>query len=295
MKKITKADAAQRERQRREAIRQEQTRRADAVERYMLSRIRIWSLTTMLLLPLIVDGLLRTLNVWVDTSLAVFYPSTAVTALQWLLYYLVMLLRVTYQFCGFGVLGYSVMRFTVKKSRWPIVFAVVSTTVTSLAGIAETVYTEGINRITEHISYLLPLWVINYFLALFTTLCVIFLCAMLRAAFLCKGRMQVSITDESPAERKANVLRRLYLWIAGMLFLFNFIPGITNMIMEIKEAGAPGDIWDVISLLLPLIEIVLFGILGYYVMLTIGSRLTKQNDAQLARADTASVRPADGI
>ncbi len=287
MKKFTKAEQARREAVRRTSIRRETIARADTAERHMLSRIRLWSLLTMLVMPLLVDGVLRAVNVWVDTYLAVYYPSTAVTALQWVVYYAVILLRIVYQFSGFAVLGYSVMRYSVKKSLFPVWMALLATTLTNLAGIGETIYTSGINAVRSELSYILPFWILNYALALFTTLCVIFLCAMLRLAFLRHGRMQVSITEESPEARKANVLRRLYRWIAGLLFVFNFIPGIMNMVMELSEAGAPGDIWDVISLLQPIAEIILFALLGYYCMLSIGRALTQQNRTELERANQA--------
>ncbi len=294
MKKFTKAEQAQREAVRRETIKREKSIRANTAERYMLARIRRWSIITMILLPLLVDGLLRAVNVWVDTSIAVFYPSTAVTALQWLLYYAVKLLRIVYQFSGFAVLGYSVMRYSVRKSLCPILLSLISTTLTNLAGIAETVYTGGVNAVKANLAYVLPLWIINYALALFTTFCVIFLCATLRLAFLRHGRLQVGIAEESPEARHANILRRLYRWVAGLLFIFNIVPGISNLVMEIAEVGAPEDVWDVLSLLLPVVEIVLFAFLGYFVMLSIGRKLTKQNETILERVADMPVESVNG-
>ncbi len=284
MKKIINADSERKERLCAQTAKRERQLYADAAECLMRKRITIASFITMVFLPLLIDGVLRAVGVWVDTTLAVFYPSLAVTTLQWVLYYLVLLLRAVYQFGGYAVLGYSVMRYGISKSLCPTVLSLVSATVTYLSGMLQTIYTEGIAVIKTNLMYVLPYWVLNYFLALFTSLCLIFLCAMLRIAFLRRGRMQVGISEEPPAVRKQNVLRRLYLWMAGLLFFFTFFPGVMNMIAEVREVGAPEDIWDFITLVEPLIRIILFDLLGYFAMLHIGSMLTKQNETQIDRA-----------
>lgn len=292
MKRITKAEAARREAIRREAVRAEKARKASVAERYMLTRINTWAVLMMVVMPLLVDVALRAVNVWLDTYIAVYYESTAITVLQWVVYYLVLILTTVYQFGGFAVLGYSVMRYNVKKSVVPILLSVVSATVNYGAGIVEIIYTQGINTVKNNLAYVLPYWILNYFLALFTTLCIIFLCAMLRLAFLRHGRMQVHISEESREEKKKNVLRRLYLWMTGLLFLFNFVPGVMNMVMELSEAGAPEDIWDFITLIQPLVEIILLNALGYFTMLKVGTILTEQNEEQLARAEATVPTPA---
>ena len=98
-------------------------------------------------------------------------------------------------------------------------------------------------------------------------------------------RLHVEITTEDAAARRQNVLRRLYLWMTALLFGFRFLPSVANMVTEIREVGAPGDIWDVITLLQPLAEITLLSALGYFVMLYIGSVLTERNAA--AKASSA--------
>ena len=267
-------------------------------EQKMLSDIRLASLICMLAAPLLIDGLLRAVNVYVDTYLAVFYPTTAVVVLQWMLYCLLLILSYVYQAASYGILGYSVMRYGVKKSGLPIILILVSATVSYAAGILE--------YLIFYVSY----WALNYLLSLFTCLCLIFLCAFLRYAFQRNKRTQkprqsfrqnplaytagkteaaqmpdgdtrlhVEITAEDAAARRQNVLRRLYLWMTALLFGFRFLPSVANMVTEIREVGAPGDIWDVITLLQPLAEITLLSALGYFVMLYIGSVLTERNAA----------------
>ena len=217
----------------------------------MLSDIRLASLICMLAAPLLIDGLLRAVNVYVDTYLAVFYPTTAVVVLQWMLYYLLLILSYVYQAASYGILGYSVMRYGVKKSGLPIILILVSATVSYAAGILEFLYLSGTTSVKSNLIFYVSYWALNYLLSLFTCLCLIFLCAMLRVAFQRKkrtakqsfrdnpgaytagqqlpdgnARLQVGITEEDAAARKTNVLRRLYLWMTGLLFAFRFLPGI---------------------------------------------------------------------
>ena len=269
----------------------------------MLRAIRIASLICMIAAPLLVDGLLRAVNVYIDTYIAVFYPITAVTVLQWMLYYLLLILTYVYQCASYGILGYSVLRYGVKRSAVPIILILISATVSYASGIIEFLYLAGTTTVKSNLAYYLSYWALNYFLSLFTCLCLIFLCAMLRTAFQRKkrtakqsfrdnpgaytagqqlpdgnARLQVGITDEDAAARKTNVLRRLYLWMTGLLFAFRFLPGIMNMITEIGSVGAPHDIWDWITLLQPFAELALLSAMGYFVMVYVGSRLTDRSN-----------------
>lgn len=290
MKKNIKTNASLssgRETAQKEDVRAEKSRKASAAERFMLRKINFWSLIIMIVMPLCVDVGLRALKVYVDTFISVYYSSAAVTVLQWVLYYLMLLLTMLYQFGGYGVLGYSIMRYNVQKSICPILLSVAAATIHYLSGIVEIIYLQGINTIRNNLTYLSVYWILNYFLALFTTLCVIFLCAILRIAFIRHGRMQVQISDESREVRKKNVLRRLYLWITGLLLLFNFFPALMNMIAEIKAVGGPEDIWEWITLLQPFAEILLLHALGYFTLLRIGTMLTGLNEKQRLRAEAS--------
>ncbi len=276
----------------------------------MLRSIRIASFICMLAAPLLIDGLLRAINVYVDTYIAVYYPTTAVVILQWILYYLLLILTYVYQCASYGILGYSVMRYGVKKSRLPIIFILISATISYAAGIIEVLYLSGTTAIKNNLVFYVSYWALNYLLSLFTCLCLIFLCAYLRYAFqrtkrtvkqsfrqnpsaytaqmqMPDGdtRLRVEIIEEDAVARKKNVLRRLYFIMSGLLFLFRFIPSIANMIEEIKAVGAPSDIWDWITLLQPFGEIILLTILGYFVMLYIGSSLTERNIAAREQAE----------
>lgn len=279
------------------------TPRAHHTDADMLRAIRIASLICMIAAPLLVDGLLRAVNVYIDTYIAVFYPITAVTVLQWMLYYLLLILTYVYQCASYGILGYSVLRYGVKRSAVPIILILISATVSYASGIIEFLYLAGTTTVKSNLAYYLSYWALNYFLSLFTCLCLIFLCAMLRVAFQRKkrtakqsfrdnpgaytagqqlpdgnARLQVGITDEDAAARKTNVLRRLYLWMTGLLFAFRFLPGIMNMITEIGSVGAPHDIWDWITLLQPFAELALLSAMGYFVMVYVGSRLTDRSN-----------------
>ena len=280
------------------------TRRACHADAGMLRVIRIASLLCMIAAPLLIDGLLRAVNVYVDTYIAVYYPTTAVTVLQWMLYYLLLILSYVYQCASYGILGYSVLRYGVRRSAVPTVLILVSATLSYAAGIIEVIYLAGSTAIKSNLAYYLIYWALNYFLSLFTCLCLIFLCAVLRTAFQRKKRTQkqsfrdspgaytaqsqlpdgdsrltVGITEEDTAARKTNVLRRLYLWMTGLLFVFRFIPSVTNMIVEIRSVGAPGDIWDWITLFQPFAELALLTAMGYFVMLYTGSVLTDRNES----------------
>ncbi len=282
-------------------------------EHKMLADIRLASIICMLICPLLIDGLLRAVNVYVDTYIAVFYPTTAVVVLQWILYYLLLILSYVYQCASYGILGYSVMRYGVKKSRLPIVLILISATLSYAAGIFEVLYLSGTTAVKSNLIYYVSYWALNYLLSLFTCLCLIFLCAFLRYAFQRNKRTQtpkqsfrqnpsayttlspdenahlrVEIVEEDAAARRRNVLRRLYLWMTALLFVFRFLPSITNMVMEISRVGAPRDIWDVITLLQPTAEITLFSAMGYFVMLYVGSRLTERNASAKEMAEEAA-------
>ena len=266
----------------------------------MLRGIRIASIVCMLVCPVLIDGLLRAVSVYVDTYIAVFYPTTAVTILQWMLYYLLLILSYVYQCASYGILGYSVMRYGVRRSALPIILILVSATLSYAAGIFEVIYLSGTAAIKSNPLYYASYWALNYLLSLFTCLCLIFLCAMLRTSFQRRkrtekqnflrnpgaytkirlpdgdSRFQVGIAAEDAAARRQNVLRRLYLWMTGLLFLFRFVPGIANMVTELRRAGAPGDIWDWITLLQPFAELFVLTAMGYFVMLYVGSALTER-------------------
>ena len=91
------------------------------------------------------------------------------------------------------------------------------------------------------------------------------------------ARFHVEIRDESAADRKQNVLRRLYVWMTGLLFFFRFVPTVANTFSEVSQVGAPGDIWDWITLLQPYPELILLTLLGYFIMLRVGAALTEKN------------------
>ncbi len=291
---------------------QDVSRAAYRAEYSMLRSIRIASLICMLAAPLLIDGLLRAVNVYVDTYIAVYYPTTAVVILQWMLYYLLLILTYVYQCASYGILGYSVMRYGVRKSRLPIILILVSATVSYAAGIFEVIYLSGTAAIKSNLIFYVSYWALNYLLSLFTCLSLIFLCAVLRQSFQRNKRTQkqkqsfrtnpgaylanaqlpdgdahlhVEIVEEDAAARKKNVLRRLYFIMSALLFLFRFIPGIANMVSELSAVGAPGDIWDWITLLQPFGEIILLTVLGYFVMLHVGSALTERNTAAKEQAE----------
>ncbi len=296
-----------------QAANAEDTHAFRRAEYSMLRSIRIASVLCMLIAPLLIDGLLRAVHVYVDTYIAVFFPTTAVVILQWILYYLLLILTYVYQCASYGILGYSVMRYGARKSRLPTVLILVMATVNYAAGILEFLYLSGTTAVKNNIVYYVSYWALNYLLSLFTCLCLIFLCAFLRYSFQRRkrtekqsfrknpgaytaqmqspeadSRLRVEIVEEDAAARKKNVLRRLYLWMTGLLFLFRFIPGTANMVSEISKVGAPGDIWDWITLLQPFGEIVLLTLLGYYVMLYTGSYLTERNSAAKEAAEEVS-------
>ena len=282
-------------------------RHAFRAESEMLRVIRIASLLCMLAAPLLVDVILRAVNVYIDTYIAVYYPTFAVTLLQWILYYLLLILTYVYQSASYSVLGYSVMRYGVRRSAFPIVMILITATVSYASGIVEFIYLAGTSAIKNNLLYYVFYWAINYLLSLFTCLCLIFLCAVLRSAFQRRKRtvranfranpgaytaqpqtdgdtrLAVGITEEDAAARKTNVLRRLYLWMTVMLFLFRFLPSVMNMITELRSVGVPGDIWDWITLFQPFAELILLTAMGYFVMLWVGMRLTARN-AQLKQS-----------
>lgn len=273
-------------------------------DRRMFRNIKIASLLCMIAAPLLIDGLLRAVSVYIDTYIAVFYPTTAVTVLQWMLYYLLLILSFVYQSASYAVLGYSVMRYGVKRSKFPIVFIIISSTIAYAAGIMEFIYLSGTSAIKNNPVYYITYWAINYFLSLFTCLCILFLCAVLRTSFQRKkrtasvnfrknpgmyttqtpdndSRFSVGITEEDAQSRKTNVLRRLYFGMTALLFVFRFVPTVTNMISEIRRVGVPYDIWDWITLLQPYFELFLLTAMGYFVMLHVGSVLTDRNTEAL--------------
>lgn len=253
--------------------------RASAAERVMLRRIGILSVCVMVLLPLAVCFGLRFLSVYVDTDLSVLYPSSAMTVLQWVLYYLVMIGMALTPYAGFGILGYSVLRYGVKQSLLPVLLTVAGGIITYVSGICETLYLYGWSTIQKNFSYAVSLWIVNFFLAVFSYLCVIFLCAMLRISFVRRGRMAVGISREDRAARQKNVLRRLYLWIALMTAAFSLLPEIMNSAAEIGQVGAPGDFWDFFTFFMPYIELLLFSALGWLLELKIGESLTSACEA----------------
>ncbi len=284
-----------------------------AADRLMFRNINIASLLCMIAAPLLIDGLLRAVSVYIDTYIAVFYPTTSVAVLQWMLYYLLLILSFVYQSASYSILGYTVMRYGVRRSKFPIILIVVSATIAYAAGIMEFIYLSGTSAIKNNPVYYITYWAINYFLSLFTCLCIIFLCALLRTSFQRKkrtgsvsfrknpgmytaktpdndSRFSVGITEEDAQARKTNVLRRLYFGMTALLFVFRFVPTVTNMISEIRRVGAPYDIWDWITLLQPYFELLLLTAMGYFVMLHVGSVLTERNhDAHQSDAENDSV------
>jgi len=297
---MSKRNPAAASAQRADAEAAKKARRRFMADSAMLGSIRRFSLLFMVAAPILVDAVLRAAAVYLDTDIAVFYPSTAVTVLQWLLYYLLLILTYLYQGAGYGILGYSVLRYGIRRSLLPILLTLFSATFSYAAGIVELIYLSGTTAVKNNLSYLVIYWLLNYFLSLFTCLCLIFLCALLRTAFLRQNRgakkaasgadvdpgacLQVQIGEETPEDRRKNALRRLYRWMTGMLFLFRFVPTAANTYSEIISVGAPEDIWDWITLLQPYAELLLLSALVYFFMLQIGALLSEKNEAALLRA-----------
>ncbi len=253
--------------------------KAEKTERHMRKFLVRLSVIVMVLCPILLDFGLAWFSTYVDTDLSVFYPSTAMTAFQWGLDYLSMILGCICHYAGYAIMGYSIMRFGVKKSPAPILLALVSVTIRYAGGVVSTVYAVGSVYVRENLSRLLIIWITNYLLGLFTVLCALFLCAMLRASFRREGALRVSLSREEKAQKKQNVLRRLYLWITLLFLVFNMVPALMNTYAEVQEVGGPEDIWDWISLLLPLFETALMCILGYFVQIGMGTYLSRKNTA----------------
>ncbi len=255
-------------------------------ENAMLRYIRQLCFLTMIITPLLINVLLQGISVYIDTYIAVYYPSTAVTLLQWVLYYGIVILTMIYQFAGFSILGYTILRYGVKKSTLPIILAIAASTIVYVSGIFETIYLAGINTVKNSLDYLIYYWIINYFLGLFSTFCVIFLCSILRVSFVRHGRLQIGIKagTESREERKNNVLRRLYIYLLLMIFFFNSVPALLNTYYEVQTVGGPTNVWEWFTLLQPHLEIVLLHAMGYFIMLACGNALTKRNKAERERA-----------
>ncbi len=260
-----------------EAAKAARTIKADIAERKMRGKIRWYAVLFMAIIPVVVCFLLRGICAYVDNDLAVLHPSTAMTVLQWILYYSMLLCMSLFQCAGFGILGYSVLRYGVKKSIGPILLSLLSATITCASGIAEMFYTHGIYTVRSNLPYLLPYWLLNYFLSLFTTLCIIFLCAMLRISFIRHGRLRIGITKEPKETRQKNVLRRLYLYITLLLLAFNLISGGMSTYAEVRKVGGPEDFWDFFTLIEPYIETLLLSALGFFMELRIGTYLTNVN------------------
>ncbi|MBQ3066315.1 MAG: hypothetical protein IJC98_08785 [Clostridia bacterium] len=255
-------------------------------ENAMLRYIRQLCFLTMIITPLLINVLLQGISVYIDTYISVYYPSTAVTLLQWVLYYGIVILTMIYQFAGFSILGYTILRYGVKKSTLPIILAIAASTIVYVSGIFETIYLAGINTVKNSLDYLIYYWIINYFLGLFSTFCVIFLCSILRVSFVRHGRLQIGIKagTESREERKNNVLRRLYIYLLLMIFFFNSVPALLNTYYEVQTVGGPTNVWEWFTLLQPHLEIVLLHAMGYFIMLACGNALTKRNKAERERA-----------
>lgn len=248
-----------------------------AVEQRMKKVITLASVIIMVVLPLIVCFGLRGLEAYVDNDLAVLHPSAAMTALQWVLYYLVLIMMAVIQYAGFGVIGYSVLRFGFGKSLVPILLSVVSAAITYISSIAEMIFVYGNNAVLQNIEYLGIQWIINFLLSLFTTVCVVFLCVMVRRAFIRGGRLAVGITKEDRAAKQKNVLRRLYLSIFVLLLAFNLVSSVMTTFAEIRQVGGPGNFWEFYTLIEPYFETILIAALGFFMQCRVGQFLTDRN------------------
>ena len=250
-------------------------------ERRMRHRIFVVSLIVMAAVPAFVGWGLSGLSAYIDNDVAVYAPSALITAVSYALSILISLFSMLYQYAGFGVLGYSVMRYGVRKSAPPIVLSVVCALITFAGNIGVLFYIYGVSAIRNNLAYFLPIWILTFFLALFTCFCVIFLCAMLRASFRKTGRLSVSVSfsvrgvREDRDSRRRNVLRRLYLWITGLLFFFNFVSSALGTFAELRQLGAPETVWDWYTLLEPYIQLLLYSAAGYFVQLAVGRYLTE--------------------
>ena len=254
-------------------------------EQRMLRRIFCVSLVFMIAAPIFVGWILTGLSVYIDNDVLVYAPSTMLTAASYVLSYLISLFSCLYQYAGFGVLGYSVMRYGVKKSAVPIVLSLVCVLITYAGNIGVLFYIYGKAAIFDNLGYFLPIWALNLFLAVFTCFCVIFLCALIRTAFRRKGRLAVSVSKEERETRKHNALRRLYLWITLLLVFFNFVSAALGTYAELRQVGAPETVWEWYTLLEPYFGLILYSVIGYFTMLAAGKYLT---DADRMIADRIS-------
>ncbi len=246
-------------------------------ERQMQSVLLRLSLLCMVILPLIICYGLRMFAAYIDTDLIYLYGSPLLSALSVVLYYTVLIGTVLFQYAGYGILGYSVLRYGVRASLAPVFLVLASSTLVYFSSIAETVYLYGASYIASSLSYLLPYWLINFSLAIFSELCIIFLCAMIRAAFARHGRLRIGIAKEDKEARRKNVLRRLYLYIVLLLLVFSLLSVGMDIFAMVSESGAPETFDDWVFLLEPIVETLLFAALGYFAASVVGAMLTKKN------------------
>lgn len=243
-------------------------------ESRMRRKILVLSVLLMTAAPFFVNWVLTGLSAYIDSSVAVYAPSTLITVASYLLSYLISLLTVLYQYAGFGLLGYSVMRFGIKKSRAPILLTFLCAVIAFGGNIAEAFYLYGKSAILGHPGYFFPIWAINLFLSLFTCFCVFFLCATVRTSFGKKGRLAVSVRQEDRETRRHNALRRLYFLDTVLLFVLNLISSLLGTYAEVRKLGGPETVWEWISLVEPQFLLLLTGVIGYFTQLAVGRYLT---------------------
>ena len=260
-----------------QAINADDRTRAAMLEWKMKKVITRCSIITLLVIPLFLNVFLRAFSVYLDTDLLYLYNAPALEILYTVLYYVELFGTSLAQSAGYGILGYSVLRYGMRCSLVPIYLSLVSYAISFLSGTVETIYIYGISYVKANIDFLLPYWLINLFLTLFIQLCVIFLCAMVRTAFARHGRLRIGIMREDRKERRKNVLRRLYFYIFLLLLVFALISVTLDIFSFIREAGPPESAADWFFLIQSPVSTVLLSSIGLWVANRMGAYLTRKN------------------
>ena len=194
-------------------------------------------------------------------------------------------------FASCGFVGYSVMRYGVAGYRAPVWFMGISVTITQLCrvGLSYLMMTSREREI--FLSAWLPFAFANYILVLLEVLCIFVVCSVIRNAVYSSNRRELQAKQKKRKSRfgiKKTPLRKVYFSLLLLISFFSLIPAVYTAVIDYIDLGFFQNFSELYTFVKPFLQIIIYGAVGYFLMLLIGKRLCRyQNNLRKEDERTA--------
>ncbi len=188
-------------------------------------------------------------------------------------------------FASCGFVGYSVLRYGISAYKAPVWFMVISVTLTQVCRIGLSYLMMASREREIFLSSWLPFAFANYILVIIEILCIFVVCVIVRNTAYTDPKNHRSAKNESKKQARLldSPLRRVYFSLLLLISLFNLIPAIYTAIIDYLDLGFFKNLSEFLTFIKPFLQIIIFGAVGFFLMLFIGKRLCRYQNKLIRR------------